>query len=465
DGKVEVIAINDDKQVEAVDGATGQTEWVSNAFLDNTYPHIIVADIYADGEPEVIADNSLINGTTGELIWQTYLPELFLGRMPAVGDINLDGRQEIIIGNRCLNPDGSIAWESSIMGDYGHWAAILNYDGDIQGEVAMIGAGYLGFYDPDGTELYKTNAGTGQPGPPCVADFDGDGTAEIAWASSSLFNMFELDGSIRWTASISDSSGLASCSGYDIDGDGAYEALFADENQFYIFDGSQGSVLFSQSGHASGTIFEYPIVADIDNDDSAEILISSNNFRQSNPNGWAGVTVFGHVGEGWAKSGPTWNVHDFAVTNIYPDGGIPSSPEPPWLIHNVYRARPTEDAKAIDLFAEISDLCYAGCEENSIVRVAAELSNQGFSSIREDIPLSLFRKDGSSLTFITQSLTEERIDAGQRGSSVEFETTYASIQGADALVVRADDWGSGFGVIDECDEWNNGIEFTPPPCE
>ena len=121
------------------------------------------------------------------------------------------------------------------MGDYGHWAAILNYDGDIQGEVAMVGAGYLGFYDPDGTELYKTNAGTGQPGPPCVADFDGDGDAEIAWASSSLFNMFELDGSIRWTASITDASGLASCSGYDIDGDGAYEALFADENQFYIF--------------------------------------------------------------------------------------------------------------------------------------------------------------------------------------------------------------------------------------
>ena len=72
--------------------------------------------------------------------------------------------------------------------------------------------------------------------------------------------------------------------------------------------------------------------------------------------------MFGHVGEGWAKSGPTWNVHDFAVTNIYPDGGIPMSPEPPWIIHNVYRARPTEDAKAIgdkkkcNLFPALSSL-------------------------------------------------------------------------------------------------------------
>ena len=48
---------------------------------------------------------------------------------------------------------------------------------------------------------------------------------------------------------------------------------------------------------------------------------------------------------------------------------------------------------------------------------------------------------------------------------MEFETTYGELMGADALVVRADDWGSGFGVIDECDEWNNGIEFVPPACE
>ena len=96
----------------------------------------------------------------------------------------------------------------------------------------MVGAGWLGIYDPDGTELFKTNAGTGQPGPPCVADFDGDDVAEIAWASSSQFNMFELDGTLLWTQTITDASGLAGCSGYDVNGDGAYEVLFADENTF-----------------------------------------------------------------------------------------------------------------------------------------------------------------------------------------------------------------------------------------
>ena len=463
DGYAEIVAINDQKQPEAVNGQTGETEWIGAAYLDNTYPHVTVADLQGDGTPEVIADNAVLNGRNGSLLFQVNIPSLFIGRMPAVGDLDQDGSQEIVIANQVYNADGSLRWSSSIQGDYGHWAAILDADGDPEGEVAMIGAGWLGIYDPDGTEKFRSAAGTGQPGPPCVADFDGDEQAEIAWASSSRFNMYELDGQVKWTQTVSDSSGLAGCSGYDINGDGAYEVLFADENTFFVFDGTTGTTLFSQTGHASGTIFEYPIVADVDNDDSAEIIISSNNFRV-NGQGWAGITVFGHLGDGWAKSGPTWNVHDFAVTNIYQDGGIPLSPEPSWQRYNVYRARPTQDAMTVDLFAEITDICYAGCEEDSIVRLSVQPSNQGPSSIRSNIPIALYRKDGSSYTFLSLNQTTDRIDAGQKGESIEFETQYGLIQGAEALVARADDWGTGFGTIFECDEWNNGVDFTDLTC-
>ena len=169
-----------------------------------------------------------------------------------------------------------------------------------------------------------------------------------------------MDGTVRWSQFINDASGLAACSGYDVNGDGAYEVLFADEHQFYIMDGTTGTILYSIWGHASGTIFEFPVVADIDNDGSAEIVISSNNFRQGG-SGWAGITVLGHLGSGWAKSGPTWNVHDFAVTNINQDGSVPTIPDPPWTAHNVYRARPTHDALAIDMWADITDICFAAC--------------------------------------------------------------------------------------------------------
>jgi hypothetical protein len=463
DGYAEIIAIDDQKHPTAVSGRTGEILWRSDVYLDNTYPHVTVADLNADGIPEVIADNAVLNGRNGTLLWQVSIPPHIIGRMPAVGDLDQDGFQEVIIANQCYSASGTLLWSSPIQGDYGHWSAILNADDDLEGEVAMIGSGELGIYDPDGTELLRTFAGTGQPGPPCVADFDGDGVAEIAWASSSQFNMYELDGTRKWTQTVTDASGLAGCSGYDINGDGAYEVLFADENTFWVFDGTTGSVLFSQLGHASGTIFEYPIVADVDSDNSAEIIITSNNFRV-NGQGWSGVTVFGHLGDGWAKSGTTWNVHDFAVTNIYPNGGVPMSPEPPWQIYNVYRARPTQDAQTVDLLAEITDICFAGCEDDSVVRLTVQPINQGPSSVRSAVPISLYRKDRASYTFIASGQTQDRLEPGQKGLSIEFETIYERIKGADSLVARADDWGNGFGTIVECDEWNNGIEFIDIAC-
>ena len=116
-----------------------------------------------------------------------------------------------------------------------------------------------------------------------------------------------------------------------------------------------------------------------------------------NGQGWAGITVFGHLGDGWAKSGTTWNVHDFAVTNIYTNGGVPLSPEPSWQTYNVYRSRPTEDAMTVDLLAEITDICFAGCDSESIVRLSVQPINQGPSSIRSGVPVSLYRKDGAPI--------------------------------------------------------------------
>ena len=119
---------------------------------------------------------------------------------------------------------------------------------------------------------------------------------------------------------------------------------------------------------------------------------------------------------------------------------------------------------AVDLFADITDICFAACDPESIVRIAAQPFNQGETSVQAGVPLSLFRKDGASLSFIAQQLTLDRIDSGKGGVGIEFQVQYQDIEGADAIVVRADDWGSGFGAIEECDEWNNGIEMTDVAC-
>ncbi|MFT4975090.1 MAG: hypothetical protein ACI8S6_000977 [Myxococcota bacterium] len=465
DGRAEIIAISQDMSVVAVSG-DGVVLWTSTDKLSYTYPHVNVADIDADGYPEVLADDLVLSGATGATKLRLPLPSQtqMLGRMTVAADIDLDGQQEIIAGNACYSADGSLRWTAGIFGTYGHWSAILDADGDPEAEVAMVGDGQLGIYDHDGTELSLVAAGTGQPGPPCVADFDGDGDAEIAWASSSLFNVYELDGTVLWTHPILDETGLAGCSGYDVDGDGAYEVVYADERQLYIFDGRNGEVRFIQTGHSSGTIFEYPVIADVDNDDSAEIVMVSNNFRTGLGDGWSGVTVLGHEDDGWGKSGPTWNVHDFAVTNIEQNGRVPRLPDPSWQTYNVYRARPAEDLLAVDLVGEITDVCFAGCADEDIVRVAGRIYNQGETRARAGIPVALYRKDGTSRSAIALTLTESTIESGETSEGFAFEIQVRDV-GSDGLEIWADDLGAGFGVLDECDNWNNGGEtWLPDEC-
>ena len=205
------------------------------------------------------------------------------------------------------------------------------------------------------------------------------------------------------------------------------------------------------------------MIADVDNDGSAEILISSNNFRQGG-SGWAGVTIFGHLGSGWAKSGPTWNVHDFAVTNINQDGSVPTQPEPPGrCTMSTERARQKMPWRLTSL-PKLRTSALRAANQKALCELLHSLSIKEKQVCRRACPLSLFRKDGASLSFIAQSLTPDRIDSGKGGVGVEFQIQYQDIEGAEALVVRVDDWGAGFGAIEECDEWNNGIEMTDISC-
>ena len=454
DGSADIVGFDTSRRLKAV-RADGTLLWVSTSAVTTIYPQATVADLDGDGVPEVLAENLVIDGATGAV--EQSLPQSsgIPYTMTTTGDIDLDGIQEIIYGNTVYEPGSGAQWSASFAGSYGHWSAILNADSDPEAEVAMIGGGTLALFEHDGTLITQVSAGTGQPGPPCVADFDGDGDAEIAWASSSQLNMYELDGTRRWSTAVNDSSGLAACSGYDADGDGIYEVLFADQDSFDIFNGASGETLYTQSGHASGTLWEYPAVADVDNDGSAEVVITSNNYGAS---GWSGVTVFGHSGDGWQKSGTTWHVHDFAVTNINPDGTVPADPSPPWQVYNVYRARPAVDTAALDLQVEIIDACWASCETGGAVDIVVQVKNTGGADATASVPVSLYASDGSLLD--TQS-TPGGLSGGSTAAGLTF--TVRTGQVSDGFYVVVDDDGTG-DVVTECDEENNTDTWTEIPC-
>lgn len=458
DGVTDIVGFDGSGRPRAV-AHDGRDLWTASRSVTTTYPQATVADIDGDGRPEVIADSLVLDGATGAVEQNLAISATIPYRLPAVGDLDLDGEQEIILGNTVYRANGDRWWSSSVAGGYGHWSAILDADGDPEAEVAMVGGGRLAIYEHDGTQRTNVAAGGPQPGAPCVADFDGDGTAEIAWGSSNTVNLYELDGTRRWSASVDDSSGLASCSGYDVDGDGVFEVLFADQNTFHIFDGTSGTVRYSQGGHASGTLWEYPSVADLDNDGSAEIVIGSNNYSFS---GWTGITVFGHSGDGWMKSGTTWHTHDFAVTNINTDGSVPATPEPWWQTYNVYRARPAVDSAATDLQVQITDVCFAGCEAENLVEVAVQVSNVGGVAIPGGVPVSLYADDAGRLVLIETQVIADEIPAGTSLGAIPFTLTADEFM--DGLVARVDDDGTGEGLNVECDEGNNEHRYDDSPC-
>ncbi len=117
----------------------------------------------------------------------------------------------------------------------------------------------------------ETHSGRGRPG--TVHDFDGDKVSEVATSASNSYVMFEGDLTVNWLAPVQDASGWAAGTAFDFDGNGVAEAMYADETNLYVFDGDGQPLL--NVPRSARTLAEYPVVADVDNDGSAEIVVVS----------------------------------------------------------------------------------------------------------------------------------------------------------------------------------------------
>jgi len=208
-------------------------------------------------------------------------------------------------------------------------------------------------------------------------------------------------------------------------------------------------------------VWEYPVTADVDNDGSAEIIVASNDFSTTTPDG---ITVFGHSDSGWAKSGPNWPTHDYAVTNILADGSVPTAAEPSWLQHNLFRARPTVDQPgASDLIPVIADVCVASCVHGPI-KVSWSVQNAGSIEVEPGTEVVLYSiGNDESLTELARA-TLPALPAGTQLEGDEFHVNPSDWKEGVALIVDRTD-GSFAGRVDECDEHNNVTELRERYCD
>ncbi|MEE9386463.1 MAG: VCBS repeat-containing protein [Nannocystaceae bacterium] len=238
------------------------------------YGHPSTGDLDGDGVLEVLLGAAAVDAA-GKVLWigngGTGGPSH--GSFPA--DLDGDGQLEVVAGNTIYDGGGNVIWRT---GSLDGWPALADFDVDGRPEVInVVPQGRLEVYDGSGRKMWVAILPDGGGGPPAVADFDGDGAPEVAVASHTRLRVFDGDGSLRWAITIEDeSSGVTGVSAHDVDGDGYIDVIHADEKRLLIVDGLTGAVLQSWTDHSSRTAFEYPVVADLNGDGLAEIIVATN---------------------------------------------------------------------------------------------------------------------------------------------------------------------------------------------
>jgi len=266
-----------------------------------------IYDLNDDGKPEILMGGTvwsntgkLVDGALGMLTYSA-------GFIPVAADLDGDKLVELVNGasvwqfkgNKWAlkNTSAKVTAGHVAVADLGTYGAVAAQDnrGKLDGvaEIVVVSSGYVRAQTMAGRVIFGPVAipagGTG--GPPTVADFDNDGRAEIAAAGKDSYSVFDPDcgakaakGScnslsktgVLWTRVSQDhSSSVTGSSVFDFEGDGAAEAVYADECFTRVYDGKTGEVLYSQ-WRTSCTWYENPIVADVDGDFNSELVVPSN---------------------------------------------------------------------------------------------------------------------------------------------------------------------------------------------
>jgi len=207
DGVPEIIYGSDAGRVYCLSG-DGKWLWEMDPDEDSPFGRSApaVADINLDGRMEVLIAKSnysprqrlyALDAATGKVLWD-FETELHVYSCLAVGDINLDGEPEIICGDKattvyCLDGRGREIWKTPLEGTgIFNGPVLADVRGDSLFEVVVgvrrnggtVPALYV--LSPDG-KLLESHPVTGRGiiGSPAAFDIDGDGKVEILFIATS----------------------------------------------------------------------------------------------------------------------------------------------------------------------------------------------------------------------------------------------------------------------------------------
>lgn len=258
----------------------------------------IAADLLPAPGLELAAGNTVyhlelnnLNGVTGNIMTPVFADSPVKDGLTSVGDIDGDGELDVIVVRNQYHPGGGGIWI---------------WNPRTGGIIASSPAG--------------TNGGV-----PFIGDIDGDCLPEIGMTFSFELRMYKYDGAsnlkLMYSIPTSDHSGITGISMFDFNQDGKNELVYRDETDLRIMEGSSGKT-FASYPIKSGTGMEYPVIADIDNDGQAEIIVNGYILESEQR-----IFCFESDGEPWAPARSIWNQPGYNITNVNDDFTIPRHPQ------------------------------------------------------------------------------------------------------------------------------------------
>ncbi len=275
--------------------------------LDGNCIPEIVFNTYQSGVATSDGVVRAIRGDTGEQLWSVTDPAYASDSTsnPAVGDIDLDGRPEVLYQGEgsvlvAIDDDGTPLWSSDPFagGENSGSVSIANMDGEGPPEI-MFGAA---IYSSTGVLLYEGSEGTGRDGQgpiSCVADLDGDSRPELiggrtAYATTGTVAGGDFAGQILWDAPVGDGR----CGVADFDGDGLPEVILVGGGNIHAIDGQTGMVIDTFSIPGSADRGGAPNIADFDGDGQPDVgTAGSTNYVVTSFDGLTFVELWRAAGE------------------------------------------------------------------------------------------------------------------------------------------------------------------------